>query len=1822
VTPAGGRFGGDPVGGDPVIGDPVGGDSVGGDSVIGDPVGGDSVGGDSVIGDSVIGDLVEVALVDTVVRLDGRGGRLDELVLTGDVARSLSAVLQKAAARAGAGFFVVGAFGSGKSHFLAATGELLAQPAGAGRLVGWDRRLRELAAGCRRHLVVPVPLVEYRSDAVLEDVVAARAWDVLDSPARPGGVDRVASWDGVLDAAHDRGQTGLLVLLDELSEFLRAKQGPALTEDLRFLQFLGEWARGRPVIVLCALQESIEEVANVSQRELARIRDRYEPSLTLTVRHVEDVVRGRLVRLRPGAQEWIDRAHSEVQAAFPGWAVSLDRFRRCYPVHPQTLDVLEGLRFLFSQQRGVVDFICRQLAGGPDDTAGSSPPWTHRGYRDLVTPDRVYDHFRGRLHERVETSRLADDVVPHYERAVGEMFDNAADRELAVRVVKLLCLLAASPLERPRTAGELAGMLLAEVSGLDPQANVDYLELAVLGPLVDRGAYVVATGEAPPRYTVALQADASVVAQARLTQARAEFAPGDRRLIDTLVELGSTPVLPLQLLGELGMSRRELLWQNTLRSLLVGTVRLPELTVDDAANLVAQARAAGAEACLLVAEPEIATEREDADLAEHARRLTTVGRLAIWVPSALDSRTQDVLLDIHARRDVLERARAEGVGGLVEYLERASEADAARAREALRHSYFGGQVGYPDRAAAVDLPSLAGLPFERQLPGLAEPLLAGLHPRHREVAPRGQLVGDRLLRQLVDDVLSHGRIGAAAAGRLRPLVEGYLVPLGLVRRQRDAVVVAPDPARSPAVAEVLRLIGDADPVPARELVGALADGAVGLTEPEALLVLNACVQAGLVEAWRGRRRLAETFVAVTTADRFGVGELVDPALRSTVASLAPLTGPGPFEPWTMAVQRAAWDHARSWLDARREDLVQVRTGLDRLAELPHFADAATGPVADDLDHLGSVVAGCDTAAPPSAGLRQLSVCVDDPAELLMVAQRLGAVARFLREGLDRVAQTVDYLTHPELTIPTEHAGLATLRDEALDRARDVMALAAADRVGVISAAYREFRSAYLATYQEAHQRFYTAVTSPDLEELRESTAYRALERLAAIDAIAVPDDRVKVDRALAAAMPAPCRRPLDLELGWKPRCGCGLALGQEPPTLDREAILTIARRGIQEHLAELARPEHRTRLEAAAADLASLGRTELAGELRSLVALLAAPDAVDPTAVVHLLGDDLRSVLHDVLSGSPLVVQRDLAALREDLIGRRYPKRRLLDLLASWVDPLDELPPAGFIEIIDSWDAADGWNAARSSAAGSSAAGGSAAGGSAAGGSAASGSGTAGSFDAAAGGGAVHSWDRPATRPRPVARARGTGEPRSITAACLTQRFPGLAEMLPAQRSADAFWLAAWWTHRPSPPAWLPPRLLAERQLLAVATSAALRDLGALAELAELDARVGADSMLGDQVAAALDLGGQPVPEVAAVLVGERLLRHPVRLAIQEIVRRFAADFTLADRLAGMDLTELAAAHALVSADELAPFGHLLEAAGHLGAVERQFGSQSCRTLVEELWPEHGAPVAALVSRADLAAARGSLVDPDLIQAFRAGAGRTVAAMDTAFRREAEEGFPGCMTITEVGRAVLAPLLDAHGRVGVLLVDAMRVDLWRLVCDRLAKAQPARPVRQLWAVVPEPTRTAEAVAGLYLGRTIPAGSAPADATEMPFAHLGYQAAAVVAADRDHRAGQLRALWADGPPISVAVATGVDERLHRTSVELAALLDDAVTGLERRVLPSLAALPDAVPLIVLADHGFRENPAWGHGPEGRYTHGGLSLEESVVPVGIFGAVPRS
>ena len=230
---------------------------------------------------------------------------------------------------------------------------------------------------------------------------------------------------------------------------------------------------------------------------------------------------------------------------------------------------------------------------------------------------------------------------------------------------------------------------------------------------------------------------------------------------------------------------------------------------------------------------------------------------------------------------------------------------------------------------------------------------------------------------------------------------------------------------------------------------------------------------------------------------------------------------------------------------------------------------------NDAEALEAVLDACPNSDPAPTGLRRLAATVTDPTSTAAAARRLSAVARFLRDDVRKAEEAALYLTHPDLTIPATDVELAARRDAAVEHLRSSLRLAAEERTGDVFQACREFRSAFVAAYHDAHDHYYGAVRPDDVERVRTSPAYVALSRLAAMGATSARDDVKRVDRLLAAAAPTPCRARVDLALQWKPRCQCGFALGDREPALDSAALVALSEQGVGQHLSELARPETR-----------------------------------------------------------------------------------------------------------------------------------------------------------------------------------------------------------------------------------------------------------------------------------------------------------------------------------------------------------------------------------------------------------------------------------------------------------------------------------------------------------------------------------------------------------------------------------------------------------------------------------------------------------------------
>ena len=590
-----------------------------------------------------VGDLIETTPVRTVVRLSDLSDReratelLEGFLVTEDAARVLESFLGAVERGEGGGFFLQGNFGSGKSHTLAVLARALSDPEAASVL---GRRL-----GRRLDLppvfTVAISLVEHDARERLEDIVAdalTEAWREFGGPPlvkevdrrllseirtrleedhlselktflkekklkpeklfSPAGIPflselvlrldlpyrittpRKKLWDNL---RKHLGAGAAVILMDELSEFLRSKADAAsFQEDIRYLQFLGERAAGEPLLVLATLQEWIEETGELKQETFQKIKDRYPVRFRLSGRHVEELVTKRLVRKKKGAEKRILEIWNDLSEAFGETGFPAEKFTELYPVHPGTLRLLDNLRPLFSQSRGIVDFIHYRIAGDP---VRGIPGMLEEPAATLLTADHIFDHFEFRIREIAVYRPYVETVYRYFVREAERIFPDEKTRLFALRALKVLILSELSPEEKKPTCRDLTRLLVNSVTDLDPEANYDFV-IDVLSRMEREGAYLERI--AGPRahddvFRIRPQADLGVLLKRKTREAAERLNLGDPRLTAELVPLLEEGYLPLARFSADRGFPVTVRWQGTRRRTDVYLCHLASLTPEDTA---------------------------------------------------------------------------------------------------------------------------------------------------------------------------------------------------------------------------------------------------------------------------------------------------------------------------------------------------------------------------------------------------------------------------------------------------------------------------------------------------------------------------------------------------------------------------------------------------------------------------------------------------------------------------------------------------------------------------------------------------------------------------------------------------------------------------------------------------------------------------------------------------------------------------------------------------------------------------------------------------------------------------------------------------------------------------------------------------------------------------------------------------------------------------------------------------------------------------------------------------------------------------------------
>lgn len=1221
-----------------------------------------------------IGDLIEVPAIRTVIQLadaereELQEELLDHFVFTHDVLQFFERLLPALQQPVGLGVFLRGHYGSGKSHCLAFLRQLL-----AGRARAWERLPQSLdhpQVRNQRWIVVSLPLFAYSRQHSLEELVlealedelarhlqhppvlaqASRLLENFETYMLPVHRHRLEGYDDLsssqklqkarsflreiphhpLRLSYDRrqamemlqqslGEARVVLLLDELSEFLRSKDpsSAAHREDIRFLQFLGEWSDKLPLWIVASLQHSLEEIEYGEESSELRIRERYPLRFQLSSSHVGDLISGRLVRHRPGAEEPLRSYWQTLNSLYPG-LIGLADFLRIYPVHPITLEMLERLTPIFSRQRGVVDFVHTRLAGNPlRGVEGMlDEPGDH-----LLTADTLFDHFREHFADRSELAPYESTCWAYFERELPALFEETAHLELALATVKVLILAAISPLPVETSAEQLSLILGRKLSLINPKTNQRILQEKVLDVLTQRAAYVVKRGD---QYRLDLQANLNQILGQRVREALQQLTPdwewGLRQL--------RRPELPLeQIVGQHPLPAR-FSWRQAPRegfwAYLGGAEALSQLKA-----LQVQLETGPQDCCLALLSPAIPEDEANSLIQSQS---ATPG-MVLWKPARGEVDLPDQLLQWQAHEQCWNQDPS-----LRERLEAILRGLEKRVQPRLYNLYargtlhWGGECGPPTPHEKTP---------ERLLAAAVAGALERRFPRFARIAPVAVKLNTSLLKDLWQHFLESG------SGPDHESLRQILQPLGLVEFEGEEGRLALLPG-SPALA----MLEQWQPEVRYSLESQRRHwqkSEWGMLPGQFYLVLAALAQLGKLAFYAHGRQLTLDSLDLLLQRKVEEFEVLVARSLPRVEDLQPLQwffGEISLLPLSPKKVRELWRAAQTRLDELGELCQALGQHLQRLEELPGLPRQQ---LEARLSRLQSACLQVGTPHASAQGLKNLvgvawGEIAEEVAELqawshFLEHQQPGL--RTLRRRLEalgesqRLAELDGLLQGPE---PWEHWPALRERCE-------------------------EYEAQRLSDYEQQHQEYYQLPVFSLKKEWAQSPEWQLLLRLDRVLGFS-PVPSVASLRHRLEAMPGVCRRRLDPLASSG--CSCGFRPGQPPP--DVTPWLADCRQALRQGALQLLR-EHD--LGPYLRNLYQIGQEHKAHRLEQILELLdgLGQELTAPCCqqLQQLLDDTACQLLSQALTGQTLVVARDLANLVERLEGQKLPLRDLRRHFEDWL---------------------------------------------------------------------------------------------------------------------------------------------------------------------------------------------------------------------------------------------------------------------------------------------------------------------------------------------------------------------------------------------------------------------------------------------------------------------------------------------------------------------------------------------------------------------------
>ena len=377
------------------------------------------------------------------------------------------------------GLMVVGNYGTGKSHLMSVlsavaehedlvpllTNEQVAEAASA--IAGKFRVVRTEIGATRMPLR---DILFGRLELALSDMGVDHTFPSMDEV--PNSKDLLIAMMGAFQEKYP--DQGLLLVVDELLDYLRSRHDQELVLDLTFLRELGEACRLSRFRFVAGIQESLFDSPRFQfvADSVRRVKDRFE-QVRIAREDVAYVVAERLLHKTPQQRNRV-RAHlSQFTTLYGTMAERMDDFVRLFPVHPAYLEVFE--RVYVAEKREILKSLSAEMQARLEDTVPDDRP-------GLIAYDAYWPRLRDNpsfrsipeVKEVIDKSQVLEDRVRN-------AFTRPQYRPAALRIIHALSVhrLTTGDIYAPlgATAEELRDSLCLYLPV--PEREADFLKTSV-----------------------------------------------------------------------------------------------------------------------------------------------------------------------------------------------------------------------------------------------------------------------------------------------------------------------------------------------------------------------------------------------------------------------------------------------------------------------------------------------------------------------------------------------------------------------------------------------------------------------------------------------------------------------------------------------------------------------------------------------------------------------------------------------------------------------------------------------------------------------------------------------------------------------------------------------------------------------------------------------------------------------------------------------------------------------------------------------------------------------------------------------------------------------------------------------------------------------------------------------------------------------------------------------------------------------------------------------------------------------------------------------